>query len=333
MKSFRILTGTHAGIQSSISPGEQSIGSGEDTDICITDWSGPDVIVQLDDAGTLSVRATEETPPSYHGVGIEPVLVPDFVPFRFGDIVVCFGADDAPWPSDLELLASMYNGTPKPAPAVASSLVIGARHHTRAAALTATMLLALCLGVGALLSSRASQASSVAYAPLSPQMLTNNLNSALQDAGLHGLHASLEGNSVTVSGMAQDAAQDIATRTLLDRMADPRIARRYDVATTDATNLADALGIDGLHVSYQGDGTFRVTGTVPSMTQFKDSLNRVRPDLDTNIKRIESSVTEAPSMIGTIAYSEMMDVGGVRYVETPDGIKHLLTTASQSQQD
>ena len=105
MKILRILTGIHAGIQARLTPGRYRIGKADDTDICITDWDDDEVLVELDERGVISARRANaaDGDPSV-------VMIPDFVPFPFGTTVLCFGAEDADWPPDIQLLASMYNG-------------------------------------------------------------------------------------------------------------------------------------------------------------------------------------------------------------------------------
>ena len=55
------------------------------------------------------------------------VLIPDLVPFPFGNTVLCFCADDVPWPPDIELLASIYRDDPPDDAASAASGEAGSR--------------------------------------------------------------------------------------------------------------------------------------------------------------------------------------------------------------
>jgi type III secretion protein D len=53
-------------------------------------------------------------------------------------------------------------------------------------------------------------------------------------------------------------------------------------------------------------------------------LARVKSDLDTNIKRIDVAVRERAAPIESAGdYTALIAIGDVRYVETPDGVKHL----------
>ncbi|WP_412025863.1 HrpD5 family protein [Burkholderia cepacia] len=334
MKTLRILTGTHAGIQARLTPGRYRIGKEDDTDICITDWDDDEIVIELDDAGTIRAQRMSETPAPTNdvdapGAGPIVVLIPDFVPFPFGITVLCFGNDDATWPPDIELLASMYNGEQATrAPGHTDSGPAGPNRTRRTVrVIGAGAMIVAFLTVGAtLVYARLRQPSADATGPRTAAGLARQINAALHTANLTDLRAQDHGGTVVVDGMVSTAADDVAARTLLARLGG-NVARAYDVAQSDVASIHDSLGIDGLHVSYAGGGVFSISGPVPSLTQFRDGLNRLRADLDGNVKRIDIDVTEAPPTIPAMVYTTMMAVGDTRYVQTPDGVKHLFPTA------
>ncbi|PRG03965.1 HrpD5 family protein [Burkholderia ambifaria] len=333
MKILRILTGTHAGIQARLTPGRYRIGKDDDTDICITDWDDEEIVVDIDEAGIVRAQHQPEAPdapgdadaPDAHPV---VVLIPDFVPFPFGVTVLCFGNEDAAWPPDIQLLASMYNGD-----AAAS-----ASRHTASGPLAPNPArrTVRVIGAGAMLVAFLTAGATLVYARLWPSpgatgprtaaALAQQINAALHDAKLADLHAQDHGATVVVDGIVSTSADDVAVRTLLARLGG-NVARAYDVAQSDVASIQDSLGIDGLRVSYAGGGVFSINGAVPSLTQFRDGLNRLRADLDGNVRRIDVDVTEAPSTIPSLVYTSMMAVGDTRYVQTPDGVKHLFPGA------
>ncbi|HEY4350001.1 MAG TPA: hypothetical protein VGN31_02175 [Paraburkholderia sp.] len=348
MKILRILTGTHAGIQARLTPGRYRIGKADDTDICITDWDDDEVAVELDEAGVVramrlggSHERVDDTRAPATGDDPSVVLIPDFVPFPFGTTVLCFGTEDARWPPDIQLLANMYgaSGTTRASTADGTGAVpaLPGMHAGRtrrvlraicASAMAAALLtLAGTLGYGRF--SRPSQAGPVAQGSAA---LARQLEAALHTARLADLHAQPHGDTIVIEGMVANAAEDVAARAIFLRMGSA-VARQYDVAQTDVANIEDSLGTDGLHVAYSGDGIFMVSGIVPSLTQFREGLNRLRADLDSNVKRIDVDVNEAPTTLAMTVYTAMLAVGDTRYVQTQDGVKHLFPTAMREAGD
>src|SRR6201999_1426345 len=99
---------------------------------------------------------------------------------------------------------------------------------------------------------------------------------------------------------------------LLERAGYHDIARQYDVAHADVASIEESIGIDGVHVRYAGDGVFEIAGVTPSIPRIEAALNRLRADLNANVRRLDVDVTEAPAA-SAVRYSAMLDVGGPRY--------------------
>jgi type III secretion protein D len=330
MKILRILTGTHAGIQARLTPGRYRIGKADDTDICITDWDDDEVVIELDESGVINARRSNASDADQ-----SVVMIPDFVPFPFGTTVLCFGGEDATWPPDIQLLASMYNGTGVPgAPphgAGAPDAETGARQRafgSRRLRVAGTVALvgALFIAGGSVLASVLFGQPSVAVSHSAPEVAAT-LRRQLHEAGLDGLRARPQGGTVVVDGMVDDASQDIAARSILTRSGFHAIARQYDVAHADVASIDELLATDGIHVSYGGNGVFQVAGVVPSLTRFEDALNRLRADLDGNVRRLDIDVTEAPAA-SAVVYTAMLEVGNTRYMETQDGVKHVFVAGT-----
>jgi type III secretion protein D len=345
MKILRILTGTHAGIQARLTPGRYRIGKADDTDICITDWDDDEVAVELDDAGVvraMRLGGSHDTADDARA-GDDPsvVLIPDFVPFPFGTTVLCFGTEDAQWPPDIQLLASMYGASGTTRTSIADGadavLALAGTHVSRTRRVlrsicASAMAVALLTLAGTLVYGRFGHRAPTAPVGHGSAELARQLDGALHTAQLTDLHAQPHGDSIVVDGMVANAAEDVAARAIFLRMGST-VARQYDVAQTDVANIEDSLGIDGLHVAYSGGGAFTVSGVVPSLTQFRDGLNRLRADLDSNVKRIDIDVTEAPTTLAMTVYTAMLAVGDTRYVQTQDGVKHLFPTAMREGSD
>lgn len=331
MKTLRILTGIHAGIQVRLEPGRYRIGPDDDTDVCITDWDDDEGIIELDESGIVRVSRGDGGPRAADGAeasdGLDTsvVLIPDLVPFPFGNTVLCFCADDVPWPPDIELLASIYRDNPpdeaeSPASGEATSPAPRGSRGLRAVAGV------LALG-GALLAASAllgwpRAAAHPAAAP-SPAQLAAQVNAALAAAHLPALHAVPSGNLVEVDGFVANAAQDVAARGVLMKFDDGGVVRHYDVEQSDIASVEESLANDGVHVAWSSPGTLSVTGEVPSLASFRTRLEQIQADLDSNVQRIDVDVVQAADAVPSAAYTEMVAAGDTQYVETPDGVKHL----------
>jgi type III secretion protein D len=337
LKQLRILTGAHSGAQVRLVPGTYRLGADDGADICITDWTEASIRIDLDDAGIARWTFGQASRPADRAetdgeqqaaekldapAGAEPeatvTLVPDLVPLPFGEIVLCIGPEQAQWPADVDLLRMLWVKPEEPA------LTPHGLQNPRAigVALAGAMIAAVLVAGATLFGSKPRDA----QAMQSPDTLATRIANALHSAGLSDLQAVARGNAVVVQGMVATAAEDVAARGVFARVSpdQDKVLRQYDVGETDRRNLEDALAIDGAHVKYRGAGVFEVEGTVSSMTQFHAALARVKSDLDTNIKRIDVAVRERPAPIESAGdYTALIAIGDVRYVETPDGVKHL----------
>lgn len=324
MKSLRLLTGVHSGAQISLTPGEYRIGPDEGNDICVSDWDSADLQLSVDEEGVVRARSCEPED-SDHSVA----LVQDFVAVPYGNTVICVGPQDAQWPSDVDMLSGLWV---KPAQAEAPAAGRGAasgRSTLRITGLTlvGTMVGSLLVAGVVLFGTQSSQA--ISTAPTT-DALAERISTTLNGMGLIDLAAVSRGTSVVVQGMVASAAEDVAARTMLGRIGEHRVARNYDVAQDVVSSIQESLAIDGARVVYRGKGVFAISGNVPSMARFKEALDRVRKDLDGNVRRIDVAVKERSAPVASTEYSEMIAIGDVRYVETPDGVKHLYPASSRT---
>ncbi|MFM0733743.1 secretion protein SctD [Paraburkholderia sediminicola] len=352
MKALRVLTGIHAGAQIRLTVGSYRLGGAEDADICISDWQVGELVLTLGEDGVARLCLD----------GGEEVLVPDFVAVPYGDVVFCVGPDDVAWPRDLDLLAPLWRTAEPDAPAAQATQTEEHAHaqrqeqeaapqlkpeltdrearlplrplprakalRTAGFALACTVLIVALSTAGVLMAG--SQSTEAANVKFDPDATARLLAEALHRAGLNELTVKPRGGQVIVRGIVRTADDSDSARRLMDQLARGKALREYDVAQQDAVNIQQSLGDTGAHVEYKGKGVFLVSGTVPSMKKFHALLANVKPDLDANIRRLDVDVKEARSTIPDARYSEVVSVGGLRYIETPDGTKHLLDTGGDS---
>jgi type III secretion protein D len=328
MKLLRILTGVHAGAQLQLTPGTHRVGADDDADIRLTDWRGADALLHVDASGVVSaqrVAAAVQMADTADGQAVPPVageevvLLVDFVPMQFDDMILCVGADDAVWPSDLDLLSMLLTR-----PAEARFAAERKKRRRYVGAVVACFVLGIVIVAGSLLTT--TQMSRAAL-PRNADDRAQRVNEGLAAAHVTGLQAHAVGNTVVVTGMVTSPADDDAVRNLFARISPTGISRNYDVAQNDARSIEDSLGVAGAHVRYLGDGNFAVTGAVSSRADLDAALARVRADLDPNVKNIVVQAAENSNVMAAgpaaASYSEMISSDDVRYAQTPDGVKHI----------
>lgn len=347
MKALRVLTGTHAGAQIRLTAGTYRLGADADADICLSDWQVETLEVTLGEEGVTRLRLG----------GAEEVLLADFVAVPYGDVVFCVGPDEAEWPRDLDLLAGLWKtAEPEVAAVEVSADAVSAEEaatetetvegmhaqlaapqasrrkamRTAGVALVCTALVVGVLATGVMLAG--SQSTEAAMVRFDSTTLSKQVTEALHRAGLVDLTASPRGNKVVVSGMVATGDESEAARRVMDDLAKGRSLREYDVAQQAVDNIQQSLGDIGARVDYKGHGVFRISGTVTSMRKFQQLLANVKPDLDSNVKRLDVDVKETRTPVPSIRYAAVVSVGNLHYIETPDGTKHLLDTTGTSKE-
>ncbi|TAM48942.1 MAG: secretion protein [Paraburkholderia sp.] len=330
MKLLRILTGVHAGVELHLSAGAHRIGSDDDADIRISDWSGADVLLTVDETGVVSARrllpelqalAQTEAQHTSANDGAETmdpgtVLLIDFVPMRFDDTVLCVGASDAVWPSDLDLLSTLLVK-----PQEARHEAERSRQRKLVGAALACAMLGAVVVIGSVL---ITTVVSRAALPRDSGDLAQRVNRALTQAHMSELHAWPHGNNVIVSGMVPTTEDDATVRRLLTQLSSTAIKRQYDIAQNDARDIEDAIGAQQVHVAYGGQGAFNITGKVVNPADVEAALTRIRHDLSTNVKALRMQLTQSDEAAPPPpSFSELMSSDDVRYATTPDGVKHI----------
>jgi len=347
-KLLRILTGMHAGAELRLGEGAYRLGADDDADIRISDWRGVDVQLSVDATGLVTARrmvpelelATDQGAASggdspkvgqqaiaANGAGVESepqldpgtVLLVDFVPMQFDDTVLCVGPADVVWPSDLELLSTLLA---KPEEGARRQFDSSSRRKLVGIVLGCSMLGAIIVIGSVLITMAVSRA-----APHDPVNVAQRVNDELASAHMKELHARVQGSRVVVTGIVPTTDDDVTVRNLLARVAPNAVVRQYDVAQIDVRNLEESLDTPGLQVKYAGQGIFDIQGAVSNPRDIDARLTRMRHDLSSNIKQLRVQVTQTQdSTPMPEAFSELMNAEGVRYAQTPDGVKHIFVS-------
>ncbi len=316
MKQLRVLTGRHAGAQLRLTAPSYRIAADEQADIQIVDWPSEPLVLDIREEGQLVAIALESADTAAAGPGAEALkaagrLFEDFIPRRFGDVVLCVGPEEGEWPADMLLLERLM----KPAPAEAQQQKArGPGLFVAACVITALMVGGYTLVV----SSNATAAK--ARTPTEP--LLAQVRGAVFPAAPPGLRVAALGDRVLVEGLLADSAEVAAVRELLARFPAEQIEHRYAAANDVAQSISDALSSPELAVAYRGRGVFAITGRTTQPDKLRQAASRIAADLAPLVSSIDVVAAEAQAP-DRVPVEAMLSSDGLQYVQTRDGAKHL----------
>jgi type III secretion protein D len=313
MKQLRVLTGRHAGAQLLLSAPTYRIAADEQADIQIVDWSSEPLVLELREEGQVVAIALESTDAAAAG-SVEALkaagrLFEDFIPRRFGDVVLCTGPEDGEWPADMLLLEQLMKPeTP-------------AARKSRAPA----VFIAVCVATAALVggyTAVVSKNATAAKARKADEPLLARVQDAVFPAAPPGLRVAALGDRVLVEGLLSNSAEVVALRELLSRFPAGQIEHRYAAANDVAQSISDALSSPDLAVSYRGRGVFAITGRTTQPDKLRQAASRIAADLAPLVSSIDVVAAEAQAP-DRVPVEAMLSSDGLQYVQTRDGAKHL----------
>ncbi|MGN6084829.1 HrpD5 family protein [Trinickia sp.] len=344
-KELRLLTGRHAGARVTLNALPTVIGSDEQSDIQISDWDQPAMQVLRRDDGTLIIVSGDASSDCS-----EAIVMDDFKPHRFGNVVLCAGDADAQWPSDIELLQTLLAPLPTPsvtpepamlpmtfearhdlAPPPGPAAGHGARRGLHAAAVAAIALMAIgCAGIAlpAVLHPRGKNAMEATLPAPTAAMLQRVLN-RLQASDVA---VTQMGSRFTVVGIVPDSAHDAPLRTALEAVAPGKIVWRLGCADQIARDLAESLHEPELKVSYLGHREFEVTGVAKNATAVHETIDRMSTDLAPMVTRIDSRFALNDSFAAPANVESALAVDALQYVEASDGTKQFIDSHTDTRQ-
>lgn len=322
MKQLRILTGQHAGVQLRLTRRHYRIASDEEADLQITDWTQPALLLMFEEEGSdvspaLHLIDDQGQPADLLG------RLQDFLPRRFGDVVLCAGPDAAAWPSDLTLMDALMR------PAGQDAKHPGAGHDaaaadsiSRSAHRPRWMISAVVAGAALLAAMSAVLSTQTAASPTPRPDPMEQVAGALRQAGVQGLVVRRVDQRLVVEGLLAGSAEMARTRAALQPFGEQQLLHRYASAADIVRQIGDALNRPGLQVEYRGQGVFAVVGESTDPTGLRDEVRRISADIGPLVRRIDVTV-EQTLPTARVRMGAMLGGDGLRYVQTADGTKHL----------
>lgn len=290
------------------------ISADEQADIQIVDWSSEPLVLDIREEGQV-VAIALETPadaaaaPSVEALKAAGRIFADFIPRRFGDVVLCVGPHDGDWPADVQLLERLMQP------------VVQAVQKSRVPVmLVAVFLVAAVLGSVYTAVVERNTAAARARVPVEP--LLAQVYRAISATAPPDLRVAALGDRVVVEGLLASSAEVVALREQLSRFPAERIEHRYAAAPDVAQSISDALSSPELAVAYRGRGVFAITGRTVQPDKLRLAASRIAADLAPLVSSIDVVAAEAQAP-DRVPVEAMLSSDGLQYVQTRDGAKHL----------
>ncbi|VWB88482.1 HrpD5 family protein [Burkholderia lata] len=325
-KEIRFLTGRHAGARLQLSPTLTRIGNDDEADIQISDWNMPTMKLSHHDDGHVSIADPSGTHPA--------VILDDFVPQRFGDIVLCAGDAQGTWPSDITLLEAALAPVSAPieaqipaapeTPARTPSATSQKRHGIRNIGIAGVAVLAIgCAGIAlpAVLHPRDASSPKTGHEPDSAGLAT-----ALRQLQLHDIEVKREGERFAVVGVVPDSALETTARNMVETIAPGKIVWRVGRVDQITRDLQESLHDSSLQVRYLGDREFAVTGIARNANAARATIEQLNGDLSPMVTRIAAQFGADNQMAPPSDIESLLAVGNLQYMVSNDGTKHFVDT-------
>lgn len=143
----------------------------------------------------------------------------------------------------------------------------------------------------------------------------------LQTRGLHELKVQKENDVVVLSGLVNNAAQGQSARSATIeflRGSHASVVARWEVADEIASTIRTALRQPGINAVYEGQGRFRVEGSVNDPQAFQGIAAPLLKDLGPNVKGLDFLLRTVEHAVPVNA---AIVAGPLHYSERHDGAK------------
>ncbi|MEM4985765.1 HrpD5 family protein [Collimonas sp. H4R21] len=326
-KQIRVLTGHHSGAVINLANGDTTIGCDARSEIQISDWNAPAMLLTLDEQGSVAIGASNDSEPQ--------VRLEDFEPRSFSDIVLCAGPADATWPSDISLLRMVcspqaaqlaaLDNLPDQASASlhpVKPVPIWARHATISWLVLTSSLLAAVTATAMIVPGTNPLRSGVLP---QPQASLERLKLAVAHLNQDDLTITEQDGVVNVSGIVK--REDAAAKIYQAAHAFAAGHLKWNVRAADEVvrDLKESLRAPDVNVQYRGDGVFAVTGTVLHPEAIQKVVEQFRADLGPLVKKVDVNVMRADEIATAKDIGSALAVDGLQYFASSDGTKSFVS--------
>ncbi|NRO95766.1 hypothetical protein GWC77_07425 [Paraburkholderia sp. NMBU_R16] len=334
-KEIRLLTGRHAGARIKLISTHTGIGNDGEAEIQISDWDQPTMQLSQHDDASLTIADADG-----HG---EPIVLEDFKPHRFGNVVLCAGDADAPWPSDIELLETLLAPAvapvEEPEPVHVDEVVPAAppaspknRKTLHALGIAGVAVLAIGgagIALPAVLHPRTGALAGLGgptepQRGMAPQAGLEQLQRALDRLHQPDVAVTQQGGRFDVVGVVPDTGSEALVRTTLETMAPGRIVWHLGCVDQIERDLQESLHDPALQVHYLGHREFGVSGVAKDTRAVRTTLAQLSADLQPMVTRVAQELTPDDRMAMPSSVESLLAVDDLQYVEAGDGTKQFI---------
>jgi type III secretion protein D len=328
MTRLRVLSGKHAGASINLDHQQYTVGANDEFDIYIGDWDAQDVRLDVGADGLVHARwraepdSSDQIAGSVMRDGVCELALEEFLPVRFGSIIICIGSSTQTWPSDADVLQKLYLPGPNPNAAIPGTSPPKAHNKLRRYAVFMTVVF---MSVAGAITLGVSLPGSQAHAPLVKKPpLIERVKDAVIFAGASHLAIAQDGGRVTVDGLLDTREHVSRVNRKLEALgANTLIARRYRSLDDVADMIRESTASYPLQIKHAGGKSFEVQGQVADQSKVKAVLDGLQSDLAgygvtiiANLKTV-GKATEGISAV-------LINDQGISYTQGRDGVKHLM---------
>ena len=328
MTKVRVISGKHTGAFIDWTRPLMKVGSSEDFDIYIGDWNAQTIeLVRtpeghcqaqwLAGSGELPVMGSQLEGNTYS------CSLEQWVPVRFGAIILCIGPANEPWPADADLLQRLF--APPPPPPLPEPVAVAAKPPARwrkplmVAGLT---LVAVASSAAVLSMKHGAPLVTIVSTPKAP---IQTLRDALADKRWPELEVLDQHDKYVVRGVLESREDAAEVHQRLDTLRlDKPVIRHFMAAAAIAELVHESIPDAGLEVKRVGSRRFQVTGASVHRDRTNQTLTRLGADLDhvgvTVVSSVDALVVGSPRISGTLTDRE-----GLSFARTRDGVKHIVS--------
>ncbi|KVL13717.1 hypothetical protein WS95_04215 [Burkholderia sp. MSMB1826] len=304
-----------------------SIGAEPEVDILITDWSEGTMQLVANSEDTLMIGMRND--PS------SAIVMEDFVPQRFGDVVICAGPFDASWPSDFQLMERMfsphverrkYDGEEADGIAPAGPPPLYALNRERRSPWARAGIAALLVGsMGAAAMALPTGKNSQTTTQPQTRPTISDVRQVIAQMHETDLTVTQQPDGFVVTGIVSNTANARTLHAALRALAVNRLD--WSVRTGDeiANALAESLHEPNVQVRYVGQRRLEVSGAARRPASVRDVVDRFRSDIGPLVSNINVSVDRTDDLIVAGNVDSALSSDTVKYVETSDGTKNFLS--------
>lgn len=307
---LRVLSGTHAGAESDIPPGEYVIGSSSSNDLCISDWEGDSCCIRVPISGSSITMLTLTNDASVS------MLTPE-LPFKLGCVLLVIRPLNSSY-KDEDYWVKWLAEQAKPAfipttdCAPASTLVIRRRSWLPYGAI---------LTVGLVFIGSMSWGNSYLAPTTKEASLRSSLTKKIETLPQTKLQVDWAGDDMLhVSGWVLSPQERLHLIRIFTNHSNIKVTNRY-LVTQDVANTLSQATSESITVTPKRLDLFEATGSVHDLTIARRRLHQVLFDLGLNSSHLLDKMVEAPK--DTRLFDAAFTDDDLRYRQLEDGSRVL----------